>query len=110
MLNNLRNIYAYVKPEGGIPLQEDCVILNRPTNRNGKRLLMGNVRKVHAQLAKLENSFYDSLFFSNKGYEEVYRECLLKYGEICDRYRTKVDMDEHYFVKLFKPLENGTIK
>jgi len=97
-----------VKPEGFVLLPDESFILDKATNRNQKRLLMKYVRKIHANIAELENYFYDSLFIDEKGYNEAYTECLDKYHEICERFRwvRGINMDEYYFVKLFKPLEN----
>lgn len=108
MLSELRQIYAYVKPEGNIPLQDEPFIINRVANRGDKRLVMKSVKPIHAKMAELENYFYNSLFYTDKTYKELYLECLLWYKSIYDQYSLKqgIRMDEYYFVKLFKPLEN----
>lgn len=108
MLNNLRQIYAYVKPVGSVPLQEEPFVLNKATNRSEKRLLMRSVKPIHAKIAELENYFYNSLFFTDKCYAEIYREGLEMYKDIYEHFRFKkgINMDEYYFVKLFKPLED----
>lgn len=107
MLDKIRDIYATVKPTGGFNIDERPYSLKRAVNGRQRRLVMKTATKINRDVAELYNSFYNSLLYSDKDYKEVYNEHLLRWHKICEKYSMSevLNFDEHYFVKLFKPIE-----
>jgi hypothetical protein len=108
MINELREIYSYVKPEELFVFNEEPCKFLTSTNRRDKRLLIKIEKQFSDRFAKIVDYFYDSLFLFEKDYKEVYNECLGRYIDLCERFADcrLIELNDHYFVKMYKPLEN----
>jgi hypothetical protein len=81
---------------------------NKPRNRRERKAIEKIASPVHREMAELENIFYDQLFKTEKPYKQIYTECLNVFLALVEKYRFKggISLDEYFFVKMYKPLEN----
>ena len=85
-----------------------------PVNRTQIRAMGKEFDKIHESVFNIEDVFLAQLFDNNKyTYHELYSHFLGEY-KMCMKYLKKVvkpkyfTLDENYFSKKYKPIENDT--